>query len=203
MSKKQLDDGTMAEESSDVEETVLPLTYIIIQITSDVHENTLNWLIDKVRGRRRDGCGELVVMKQPFNPDDGYVLHLSASKIKFLEVAEEMELIKEDRNGQMREVTVAQLEEFLPSDMHVDDLLTMAERQNIVRHVLENIRALAEDDHIPGYPTFTLYEGQSIFQVCEQYGIVTKMFPLHDEEALKKLGRSWYMSPFKKQPLGK
>lgn len=131
------------------------------------------------------------------------MLHLSASKIKFLEVAEDMELIKEDRNGQMREFTVAQLEDFLPDDMHVDDLLTMAERQNIVRHELENIRALAEDDHIPGYPTYTLYEGQSIFQVLQMYEIVTKMFPLHDEEALKKLGRSWYMSVFRKQPFGK
>lgn len=114
-----------------------------------------------------------------------------------------MELIKKDRNGLMREFTVAQLEDFLPDDMHVDDLLTMAERQNIVWHELENIRALAEDDHIPGYPTYTLYEGQSIFQVLQMYEIVTKMFPLHDEEALKKLGRSWYMSVFRKQPFGK
>ncbi|KAJ8961004.1 hypothetical protein NQ318_020308 [Aromia moschata] len=134
--------------------------------------------------------GELIVMKQPFNPDDGFVFHLSASKIKFLEVAEEMELIKEDRSGKMREFSVAQMEDFLPDDMHVDDLLTMAERQSIVMHELENVRALAEDDHIPGYPTCNLYEGQSIFQVCQEYGIVTKLFPLHDHEALKKLGQS-------------
>lgn len=46
--------------------------------------------------------------------------------------------------------------------MHVDDLLTTAEKQYIVRHELENIRALTEDDQVPGYPDFRLYEGQSI-----------------------------------------
>lgn len=129
-------------------------------------------------------------------------MHLSASKIKFLETAEEMELMKEDKSGMMREFTVGQLEDFLPEGMHVDDLLTLAEKQTIVRHELENIRALSEDVHIPGYPTYTLYEGQSIFQVCLKYKIITRVYPLHDQEALKKLGHNWYMSLFAKQPIG-
>lgn len=128
---------------------------------------------------------------------------MSASKLKFLEVAEEMDLIKEDRHGVMREFTVAQFEDFLKEGMRVDDILTNGEKQNLVRHELENIRALAEDNHIPGYPSYSLYEGQSIFQVCQMYGIVTKLYPLHDEETLKKLGPQWYMTIFGKQPVGK
>ncbi|KAJ8969671.1 hypothetical protein NQ317_002698 [Molorchus minor] len=227
MSKQAIDiSGAIMAEESPEEETVLPPTYIVLQVASNVPENTLKWLIDKIRGRKRDGGGELVVMKQPFNPDDAllvqsidallkfkptpvrarmyscvYVFHVSASKIKFLEVAEEMELRKKDRSGKMREFTVAQLEDFLPDDMHVDDLLTVAERQSIVRHELENVRALAEDDHIPGYATCNLYEGQSILQVCQEYGILTNMFPLHDHEVLKKFGKDWYMSALKKQPI--
>lgn len=114
-----------------------------------------------------------------------------------------MEIVKEDRNGQMREFTVDQLEEFLPDGGHVEDLLTIAERQTIVLHELENIRALAEDMHVPGLPTCTLYEGQSVLQVCLHFNIITKVYPLHDKEALKKLGRKWYMSLFEKQPIGK
>lgn len=132
----------------------------------------------------------------------GFVLHISASKIKFLEAAEEMEIVKQDRHGTMREFTVDQLEEFLPEGAHVEDLLTIAERQTIVRHELENIRALPEDLHVPGLPTCTLYEGQSILQVCLHFNIVTKVYPLHDRDALKKLGRKWYMSLFEKQPIG-
>lgn len=92
----------------------------------------------------------------------GLTLHVSASKIKFLEVAEELELRKRDKGGLIREFAVSQLDDFLEEGMHVDDLLTTAEKQYIVRHELENIRALTEDDQVPGYPAFRLYEGQSI-----------------------------------------
>lgn len=136
------------------------------------------------------------LFKQPI------VVHISASKIKFLEAAEEMEIVKMDKNGQMREFTVTQLEEFLADGMSVEDLLTTSEKQTIVRHELENIRALPEDDHVPGFPTYDLYEGQSIIHVCLDYEIITKIYPLHDREALKKLGRKWYLSVFRKQPFG-
>lgn len=114
-----------------------------------------------------------------------------------------MDLMKEDRNGVMREFSVSQLEDFLKDGMHVDDLLTESEKQLLVRHELENIRALAEDNHIPGYPSYSLYEGQSIVQVCQMYEIVNKMYPLHNYESLKKLGSSWYLNIFGKQPVGK
>lgn len=201
MSNPHLQIGDGNEDTSD-EETVLPTTYIVVKISKDIKTATLHWLVEKIRGKRRDGGAELIVMTQADDSgeDDGYTLHISASKIKFLETAEEMELMKLDRSGQMREFTVAQLEDFLPEDMHVDDLLTMSERQTIVWHELDNIRALAEDDHIPGYTNYTLYEGQSIFQVCQKYKLVTKVYPLHDQEALKKLGQKWYLSLFEKQP---
>lgn len=52
-----------------------------------------------------------------------HVLHVSASKIKLLEAAEEMELVKRDRHGQMREFTVDQLEDFLPEGEPVEGRL--------------------------------------------------------------------------------
>lgn len=113
-----------------------------------------------------------------------------------------MEIVKEDRSGQIREFTVNQLEDFLEDGMLVEDFLTTSEKQTIVRHELENIRALPEDDHIPGYPAYALYEGQSIIQVCLQCEIISKMFPLHEPENLKKLGRKWYLSLLRKQPFG-
>ncbi|PSN48008.1 Anoctamin-10 [Blattella germanica] len=84
--------------------------------------------------------------------------------------------------------------------MHVDDLLTTAERQYIVRHELENIRALSEDDQVPGYPAYRLYEGQSLVQVCLHWRLIERMYPLHDSEALDKLGKKWYWALFRKQP---
>ncbi|CAH1183687.1 unnamed protein product [Phaedon cochleariae] len=200
MHKRVFDAETIGDDGSDIEDTQLPPTYVVVQLDPKIPKTTLVWLIDKISGKKRDGGGELIVMKQPLNPDDGSILHLSATKMKFLEAAEEMELMKEDRIGVMREFTVASLEDFVPEDMHLDDFLTPSERQTIVKHELDNIRALAEDDHIPGFPTYSLYEGQSIFHVCQKWGIVTKVYPLHDDEAIKRLGKQWYWTVFGKQP---
>lgn len=39
-------------------------------------------------------------------------------------------------------------------------------------------------------------------QVCIENNIVTQVYPLHDKEILKRLGKSWYQTFFKKQPIG-
>ncbi|KAJ9594502.1 hypothetical protein L9F63_014114, partial [Diploptera punctata] len=185
-----------------IEETTatFPPTYIVLQFSKSIRNPALVWLVDKICGKRRDGGSELLVRRQPFLEGQGLILHVSASKIKFLEVAEELELKKMDTTGLYREFTVSQLDDFLQEGMHVDDLLTIAEKQYIVRHELENIRALSEDNEVPGYPAFRLYEGQSIVQVCLHWNLIERMYSLHDTEALDKLGKKWYSSLFAKQP---
>ena len=39
-------------------------------------------------------------------------------------------------------------------------------------------------------------------QVCLHWKLLKRMYPLHDQEALEKLGKKWYRSLFGKQPLG-
>lgn len=144
-------ESSAKESSDDQEENVhFPQTYIVMKLAKNIQQKTLIWLVNKITGKRRDGGAELILRQQPYDFKEGVVLHISASKLKFLEVAEEMEIRKEDIHGIVREFTVSQMEEFMPDGMTVDDLLTVAERQTIVRHELENIRALAEDVHISG-----------------------------------------------------
>ncbi|KAK7789933.1 hypothetical protein R5R35_010907 [Gryllus longicercus] len=181
--------------------TIFPPTYMVLVCSRTISNEAFMWLLNKVRGKRRDGGAELLVRRQPHKPGEGVTLHVSASKIKFLEVAEELELKKRDREGLVREFAVSQLEEFLAEGMHVDDLLTTAERQHIVRHELENIRALAEDDHVPGHDGLGLYEGQSIVQACLHWELLEQMFPLHDSETLDNFGRKWYWALFRRQPI--
>lgn len=73
-----------------------------------------------------------------------------------------MELRKRDTTGLVREFVLTQIEDFVEEGMDADDLFTTAERQMIVRHELENIRALREEDYLPGYPSIRIYQGQSI-----------------------------------------
>ncbi|XP_044726729.1 anoctamin-10 isoform X2 [Chrysoperla carnea] len=178
-------------ESSDESQTY-PQTYIVIKFAENVNKTTLKWIVDKIKGNKRNGGAELLIQKQPYDKNEGLILHISATKIKFLELAEEMEIVKQDRFGVMREFTVDQLEDFLEPGMHVDDFLTTSERQTIVKHELDNLRALVEDVHIPGYVLYKLYEGQSIIELCVQVGLIELIYPLHDLEELKKLGSIWY-----------
>ncbi|GFG34765.1 hypothetical protein Cfor_04644 [Coptotermes formosanus] len=187
-------------DSAEEAAAVFPPTYIVVRFSRHIKTATLMWLVDKICGKRLDGGAELLVRRQPHQEGEGLTLHISASKIKFLEVAQELELKKRDRCGLIREFTVCQLDDFLEDGMHVDDLLTTADRQYIVRHELENIRALKEDNLVPGYPAFRLYEGQSIVQECLHWKLLKHVYPLHDQEALEKLGKKWYLSLFGKQP---
>nr|CAD7457715.1 unnamed protein product [Timema tahoe] len=182
------------------EPVTFPPTYMVIKFSRHIHGKALVWLVDKITGKRLDGGAELLVRKQPQGHGEGLILHVSASSIKFLEVAEELEIKKKDSQGLVREFTVSQLEDFLLDGMHVQDLITTADKQYIVRHELENIRALEEDTHVPGYPTLTLYEGQSIVQVCLHWQLLDSIYPLHDLEALEKLGNKWYWALFENQP---
>lgn len=204
MCSRHLDHDSIVDqrekEMGDVEETQLPPTYLVIQLPSDIPLSTLSWFVEKIRGKKRDGGGELFVMKQPINPEDSLFIHVSATKIRLLEAAEEMELMKKDKTGVLREFTVEALEDFLSEDMRIDDLFTIAERQTIIRHEIENVRALTDDKYIPGFPEYHLYSGQSIVQVCLSKNIIKNVYSLHDQEALKKLGGSWCKTLFKKQP---
>lgn len=79
------------------------------------------------------------------------ILHVSASKIKLLEAAEQLELQKKDKEGRLREFSVGHLEDFLVNDnMTVNDILTTSDKQKIVRHELENIRVTNHDNFLPG-----------------------------------------------------
>lgn len=69
MSKQQIDAGSdgMSDDLND-EGAQLPATYLVVRIAPDIKENTLTWLIDKIRGKRRDGGAELIAMRQACDP---------------------------------------------------------------------------------------------------------------------------------------
>lgn len=42
-----------------------------------------------------------------------------------------------------------------------------------------------------------------VVSACLHYGIVKQIYPLHDDELIKKLGHTWYMQFFQCPPFGK
>lgn len=90
-------------------------------------------------------------------------------------------------------------------NMTMEDILTPAERQVVIRYALENIKAQADERHIPGYSAVFLYHGQSIFHAAMSEELIVNMFSLHDKEYMKRLGKEWWnlKNIFQPQPIEK
>jgi len=174
-------------------EDSFPPTYIVIQFSESVQLETAQWIVGKICERKKNGGAELILRAQPPIEGQSLTIHVSADNDKLLELAEELEIRVRDRRGVLREFALNEIDEFRV-DKEDCDFLSLADKQVVVRHELENIRALSHEICVLGYPKYTLYEGQSILAVCLHYGIIKQMYPLHDDESVKKLGQSWFMT---------
>lgn len=208
--------------------TAFPPTYLVLRLSPNIQPAAVSWLVRKITGKKGEGGAELLVRCEPYGGRkkevssqhipmkirsiqlltlsifilQSLVLHVSASKLKFLELAEYMELKKVDCQGQLREFTVGDLDNFLHSDINLDNLLTAAEKQMIVIHELENLRSIAGESCVPGCPSLSIFVGQSIFQTFLTESLITSYYPLHDDAELTSLGDKWYWAFFQAQPFG-
>lgn len=53
------------DDSGEDEAGVFPQTHIVIKFASHINASAMMWLVDKIRGKRRDGGAELLVRRQP------------------------------------------------------------------------------------------------------------------------------------------
>uniref|UniRef100_A0A3Q3VXY8 Anoctamin n=1 Tax=Mola mola TaxID=94237 RepID=A0A3Q3VXY8_MOLML len=72
-----------------------------------------------------------------------------------------------------------------------DGFFSMAECQYIIKHELDTLRA-QDETHVPGHTQAKLYPGKSIIRRLQSKGILVQIFPLHEQEELKRLSFSWY-----------
>lgn len=85
------------------------------------------------------------------------------------------------RSGVMKNFNVFCLEDFcLDGDMDVNSLLTQADRQIIVKHALDNIKANEHEKHVPG-TEISLYHGESIIAACLNGEVIESVYALHDK----------------------
>lgn len=64
--------------------------------------------------------------------------------------------------------------------MAIDNVLTLADRQMIIKHAIDNIKATEIEKFIPGYEHIQLYHGQSLINACVEEGLIANMFTLRD-----------------------
>ncbi|XP_017377971.1 anoctamin-10 isoform X3 [Cebus imitator] len=169
---------------------------VVIEFAQDVKEETKEWLKNRIIAPKKDGGAQLLfrplLNKYEQETLENKNLYLvGASKIRMLLGAEAVGLVKECNDNTMRAFTYRTRQNFKGFDDTNDDFLTMAECQFIIKHELENLRA-KDEKMIPGYPQAKLYPGKSLLRRLLTSGIVIQVFPLHDNEALKKLEDTWY-----------
>lgn len=76
--------------------------------------------------------------------------------------------------------------------MTMDDILTPAEKQYVIKYALENIKAQADERQLPGYAAVSLYHGQSVIHAALSEELIVNMFTLHHKEFMRRLGREWW-----------
>lgn len=121
--------------------------------------------------------------------------------MKFLEIADEIGMVKHSKTGGMKNFNLVSLDDFFLNDsMSIDDLLTSADRQLIIKNALDTIKAKENERNILGSEQIQLYHGESIIEACINGEIIKNMYSLHDRDSIKKLGPDWYFR-IGKQPL--
>lgn len=177
---------------------------VVIQFSSKAKPAAIEWMIAKIQTKRSAGGAELDVRTAVLHFKQETILYVGGSTEKLLQAADMMDMQKLYKDGYYREFDLKDVSNFEGSE-DVDNLLTKAEKQKVILHELEVIRATENDPNIPGYENIKLYAGKSIVKKYLSRKIIQALYPLHDEEEIKRLGAEWHQfkHAFKVQPINK
>ncbi|XP_034033119.1 anoctamin-10 [Thalassophryne amazonica] len=179
-----------------VSKQVEPL--VLVKLGEWVRPETKRWLMRLIGASQKDGGAALLA--HPGENATGDVIVVSAPRCTLLRAAEELGLCKMYRNGDMEAFHYDDRDNFKDSD-NMEALLTLAERQFIVKYELEGLRA-QKDLRIPGLPDEAmLHHRDNIWQKLVKGGMIVDMFPLHNPDKLAALSKAWYSGNHLVQPL--
>ncbi|KAL1247372.1 hypothetical protein QQF64_022748 [Cirrhinus molitorella] len=137
-------------------------------------------------------AGGAQLLVHPGEDMKGDMIVVAAPRCTLLRVTEDLGLCKTYQDGNMTAFSFEDRDNFCNID-NMQQFLTLAERQYIVKHELDSMRAM-EDQRIPGVPApkGKLKARESILQKLEKAGVIRNITPLHDQKLLSVLGKQWY-----------
>jgi len=152
----------------------------ILELAPSVLEETRSWFINQLRSSKENGGADLIVKCIESVVHSGsFLLHISASNEHLLRGAEEVGLRKKKLDGSF-DFFLSQSKDLF-EDLNQNDILL------IIKHDLDNLRAVKHET-IPGLQSVKpLYPGKSIIRRLYSAGVLSQCFPLHDQEYLKPL----------------
>lgn len=170
---------------------------IILTFPKDTETATLMWLLDRLRSR----SPEVIVHVRHHSNTKEAVFHLTATYESLLRGAEDVGVckpLKEDYGGGMKEFTFEDQDCFAGVE-NEGEFFTTQERQSIIYYMLNNLRALKGEQ----LNKVKFLEGQPIVPLLQSKGIVSQVFPLHNQDTLQEMRKCWVQGVFRRQPLDK
>ncbi|XP_042200560.1 anoctamin-10-like [Callorhinchus milii] len=160
---------------------------VVIEMSAEVGEETVGWLRSRIVAGKRSNGAELEAQIVPRSGGPkGTVLLVSASAERLLRGAEELGLMKEDKEGNFKPFKLADRRDFALDETY---LISLAEGLYIIKRELDALKAV-DEEHVPGEPGVKLYPGQPILAQLLLSKMAAQVFPLHDREELERLWES-------------
>uniref|UniRef100_A0A8B9LCS0 Anoctamin n=1 Tax=Astyanax mexicanus TaxID=7994 RepID=A0A8B9LCS0_ASTMX len=168
---------------------------VLMTFADNIDDHTLLWLLNHIRL----GIPELIIQIRHHKHTRVYAFFVTATYENLLRGAEEMGLrksIKPEFGGGSRSFSCE--EDYIYENIESElCFFTSQERQSIIKYWLDNLRAK------PGEVLHNIHflEGQPIIPELKARGVITQVFPLHEQRILGQLMKSWVQAVCEKQPL--
>ncbi|VDK47450.1 unnamed protein product [Anisakis simplex] len=175
---------TLKPNSTDEDSTELVMTLVDLMKEYEPH------LCIEVRHHQLTNC---------------YALYITADYVSLLKGAELCHIkkaVKAKFGGGMRDFCFDEAQCYSNVE-NKNTFLSGMERAMIVKQMIDLMRAPQRGLHlkIDSDQFVTISEGRSIVPVLLSRGLIDKILPLHQQDAIKKLQQSWVLTLFRGQPL--
>uniref|UniRef100_A0A3Q1BXI0 Anoctamin n=1 Tax=Amphiprion ocellaris TaxID=80972 RepID=A0A3Q1BXI0_AMPOC len=160
---------------------------VVVELASNVKEETITWLLSRIRDQQQNGGAELfaeqlgpsVEAQEKENPN---VFLVGASWQRLLSGAEDVGLFKEYNDGSMRGFTRANKHNFKDFKGKVRHDLSDANLRTALQHFMP----------LSYFQQEKYSERAVLLRRLLSKGLLVQIFPLHEKEELKRLSFSWY-----------
>lgn len=176
---------------------------IVVSFPPDTPESTVAWLQSRIQR-----LSELTIItrsltfsRQRAQLASCFAFQITATYPAFLRGLEELHVpkhVKEELGGGRKEFSLTEGGNF----HHIEDaekFLTSADRQSVLLHFLNGLRAEKGDS----VGNIKFREGEAIVPKCLSCGIISQVYPLHENNSLEDLQKTWVQKVFGLQPLDK
>ena len=165
-------------------------TYYVVCLHPPCCQEAANFIVDAMVKPVQQGGAELVVRQEQMSDiKSGLILHLSATPERLFELAENMDLKKKDLNLDVIRPFKAKDAELF-GNSGVIGPLSIADIHKCMQHAMEGVHFDETHNALPGHPKRTILKKSPVLDAYRTTGFIDS-FPLHDDEALKRLYDDW------------